>query len=274
MSPRRGNERGLTLLELAIASGIFAILALVTGELFGNALNWSAWVTARTREQTALDELIARWQAEADTAWAISAQGNQLQFYRRDALGAPQSSTYVSPIAGVARFSAQTYPITALQDPNSPIYNPLYAGPALVPVAVEFAPGVLGGNAVTAVTLTSDHYSRTVLLLTRTAPSGFTIVLRYTPAPSPTPAGQASGVRYAWQQRHEQNPGTFDTAANYQVYVNWYAGDASLGGAWTAYCTQRVLTIAASSSTTAAGNCDGFENTQTPSSPAPGVLGP
>lgn len=273
MSRPKRAQSGVTLLELVVATGIFAIVALVTGELFGHALHWSDAVAARNREQTAVEELTARWQADADAAWAITAQGNQLQFYRRDGFGQTHVSTYLSPIAGVGTFSAQTYPVTALQDPASPIYNPLFAGAQLVPAAVEFEPGSRGGNAVTAVTLASAHYSRTLLLVTRTAPSGFTIVMRYTPSPSASPAPQPSGALYGWQQRHEQSPGSFDTGANYQVYVNWYVTNA-LAGTWTAYCTESVLTFSAASTTTSPGNCDGFQNTQMPASPPPGVLGP
>lgn len=266
-------QRGVTLLELVVATALFSLLALTIGELFGHVVHWSDSVAARNREQTALDEVTARWQAQADEAWAITAQGTQLQFYRRDGFGQTHLSTYASPIAGVGTFSAQTYPISALQDPQSPMYNPLYAGATLLPAAVEFEPGARGGNAVTAVTLASDHYVRNLMLVTRTAPSGFTIVLRYTPAPSATPAPQPSGMRYAWQQRHEQSPGSFDTGANYQVYANWYVTDGTAGTS-AAYCTENVLTFTASSTTSTAGNCDGFQSTQTPSSPPPGILGP
>ena len=257
-----------------VAAAICAALALVTGGLAGDALRWGEGVAGRNREQAALDELTARWQSEADTAWAIYAQANELQFYRRDGLGRPHVSTYTSPVAGAGTFSAQTYDITALQNPSSPIYNPLYAGAVLRPVAVQFAAGALGGNALTAVTVASEHYVRAMLLTTRTAPSGFTVVLRYTPPPSPTPSAQPSGIRFGWQGRHEENPGAFDTGANYQVYANWYVSDALLAGTWSPYCTQNILNVSPSSTTTSNGNCDGYENTQTPSSPPPGVLGP
>ena len=270
MLRRKRGQRGLTLLELVVATGIFAIVALMSGELVGHVLRWSGAVAARNREQTALDELTAHWQAEADRAWAITGLGNQLQFYRRDGFVQTHISTYASPITGAGTFSAQTYPITSLQDPNSPIYDPLYLGAQLLPSAVAFAAGARGGNAITAVTLSSEHYTHTLLLTTRTAPSGFTIVLRYTPAPSPTPQ---AGTGYAWERRREQSPGSFDTGANYQVYVNWYVS-AARSGAWAAYCTESVLTFSAASTTTGAGNCDGAQNTQTPASPPPGVLGP
>lgn len=274
MFRRKRSQRGLTLLELVVAMAVLAVVALVTGGLVGHALHWGDSVAARNREQTALEELAARWQAEADAAWAISAQGSELQFYRRDGFGQPHVSTYTSPVPGVGTFSALTYPITALQDPSSPIYNPLYAGAVLQPVAVQFAPGALGGNALTAVTIASEHYVRAMLLTTRTAPSGFTIVLRYTPAPTPTPSAQPSGIRFGWQSRHEENPGVFDTGANYQVYTNWYVSDSFLAGAWSAYCTESILNVSPASTTTSNGNCDGYQNTQTPSSPPPGVLGP
>ncbi len=91
---------------------------------------------------------------------------------------------------GITKFYAHTYPVTALQDKSSKIYCPLYDNAQLVPGAVRFYgpshPDIAGGNQITYVRLEAPTNVEDMQLTTATAPSGFTVVLQYTPNPSPS----------------------------------------------------------------------------------------
>lgn len=150
-----------------------------------------------------------------DVFGASNADGHEVDFFTRDGQGraafwayrydasakpAPllQRYSYASPggsavaqgsaITGITAFSAHTYPITALADASSPLYSPLYAGAQLHAGAVRFfpqsAPWIAGGNQVTLLHVQTAEDARALNLSTQTAPSGFTVVLRYTPPPT------------------------------------------------------------------------------------------
>lgn len=189
-------------------------------------LRWNAMLAARERGETAIRALSDRLEAEEDSAWAIftppadvlgqsNSDRHELDFFTRDAQSrayfwaykydaatqslqrylysspGAQPVTDGPPVTGIANFTAQTYPVTALQDSSSPVYSDLYKNATLQPATVRFGnsdrPWIAGGNQVTYVRIETPQSARVLELSTQTAPSGFTVVLLYTPSPSPSP---------------------------------------------------------------------------------------
>ena len=182
--------------------------------------------------ETAIGSLADRLEAEEDSAWSIftppldtsgssNADGHEVDFFFRDAQNRAHFIAYSydktehrvqrlvyakpggipapdgAPVSGIDEFLAQTYPVTALQDPGSLVYSELYRSAELHPAQVRFdrtQPWLVGGNQITFVRLVSAHITREFQLSTQTAPSGFTIVLRYTPAPSNTPQDRVTAA--------------------------------------------------------------------------------
>ncbi len=176
--------------------------------------------------EAAIGWVADRLEADGDSAWAIftppldaygssNADGHEVDFFFRDAQNRAHFAAYSydktehhiarllyaqvgaapmvdgAPVAGVEEFFARTYPVTALQDPGSPVYSDLYRGAGLHPAEVRFdrtRPWVAGGNQITFARIRFARITRELQLSTQTAPGGFTIVLRYTPAPSNSPA--------------------------------------------------------------------------------------
>ncbi|HET7813525.1 MAG TPA: hypothetical protein VFL13_04060, partial [Candidatus Baltobacteraceae bacterium] len=209
---------------MLVAAGIAMLLALLCASIAKSALSSFTHAGARFRDASTLAHLSSLWYAEQDDAWAIftppndltgkpNADGHELDFYAQDESGtdrfwaysfdAPShtltryvysapgaSATIDQTFSGIASFAAHTYPLTALQDSSSPIYSPVYANATLHDGAVRFfaatAPWIAGGNQITDVRVTSTTQTLEFHLSTQSAPSGYTVVLNYTPAPSPS----------------------------------------------------------------------------------------
>lgn len=213
------------MLETLAAFGIFAIAATLLFVAVVNAARWNGALAERQSSDNELEGLAARLESEEDSAWAIftpPSDGHELDFFVRDARSRAhfwayrydavsqtlQRLAYASPggtavrdgppLTGITAFLAQTYPITALGDSASPVYSNLYANAALTPAAMRFGftghPEIAGGNQITYVRVATKYSVRELQLSTQTAPSGFTVVLRYTPAPSPAPSSRLSAA--------------------------------------------------------------------------------
>lgn len=209
------REAGFTLLEVLVALAIAVLLGGLLLRTSISALHWTALQSQRVHEHAQIGELVDRLESEEDSAWAIFtpyADGHEVDFFTRDGQNQPYFWAYTYDAdaqtltrsiystlggarltdiiyTGITAFYAHTYPLTALQDPSSKIYSPLYAGATLTPGSVAFFPGseVAGGNQITYVRIDGPTLARELQLSTQTAPSGFTVVLQYTPAPTATP---------------------------------------------------------------------------------------
>lgn len=209
-----------------VALAAMTALAFFLLNATGGVLRWNAALSARERAEAAGAALSDRLEAEEDSAWAIftpptdvlgqsNADRHELDFFTRDAQSRPyfwayrydaaahalQRYLYASPgaqpiaddppITEITSFAAQTYPVTALQDSTSPLYSDLYKNATLQAATVRFGysdrPWIAGGNQITYVRVETLQSARVLELSTQTAPSGFTVVLLYTPAPSPSP---------------------------------------------------------------------------------------
>lgn len=217
------DQRGFSLVELLVAIAVAALAGTVLLIALRNALAWSTALDERAQAAGEAAQLFDRLAADEDSAWAIfvppqdvagisNADGHELDFFSRDGAGrdsfwayrfdaqtrsiqryryaAPNGAGATpdgTPIAGVAAFAAHAYPLDALQNVNAPLYNPLYAGAALHGAAVHFfaqEPWIAGGNGIVAVHVDMQTVRRELQLTTQTVPSGWTVVLRYTPPPS------------------------------------------------------------------------------------------
>ena len=217
----RSSWRGFTLVEVLVALGIAVMLNVLLLRVTVPALRVLALQTTRDRSRSAMDLLADRLRIDEDSAWAIftpptdvlgrrNEDGHEIAFFMRDgsqrayfwsytydresqtvtrylyrSIGAQPTAD--EQYAGIAQFAARTYPVTALQDPKTAVYSPLYDGAHLTAATVTFFgaahPEVAGGNAITLVQMRAPGLARDVALVTQTAPTGFTIVLEYTPAP-------------------------------------------------------------------------------------------
>jgi type II secretory pathway pseudopilin PulG len=217
----KSSWRGFTLVEVVVALGIAVMLNLLLLRVTVPALRVLALQTAREGSRSAMDLLVDRLRIDVDSAWAIftppadalghsNDDGHEVAFFMRDGSGRAYFWSYTydresqtvtrylyrsigaPPTAderytGLTQFTSHTYPVTALQDPKTAVYSPLYDGAHLTAAAVTFFGAahaeVAGGNAITLVQMRAPALARDLALVTRTAPTGFTIVLEYTPAP-------------------------------------------------------------------------------------------
>jgi prepilin-type N-terminal cleavage/methylation domain-containing protein len=217
----RASERGFSLVEVLIATAIFSVVAGVALVSLQSFVHWNTILTQRQTESAAFGQLVDRLQAEEDSAWAIftpptdvfgkpNTDDHELDFFARDgqnrayfwaylfdsAHGTLQKYTYAAPgsaptasgdpITGVKAFTAHTYDVSALNDPSTPIYEPIYANRPLSPYDVHFGFGnaVAGGNQITYVRIDGTANTAALQLSTQLAPGGWTVRLAYTPGPT------------------------------------------------------------------------------------------
>jgi Tfp pilus assembly major pilin PilA len=217
------RQRGFTLAELMVATGVAFVLGWLLLRLVATTLLASGHVGARLNASSSADRLAERLESDASSAWSVfvpemdvggaaNADGHELDFVSEDAShrqywwayafdARSQSVTAyayapgTAPAAGqqfdgVTALQAKVFAVTALPDPSSAIYDPLFAGAAATPVDFDFGwnnAQARGGNRFVRVTFSGTGVDRELLLSSGTAPSHFTVVLRYTPAPNSSP---------------------------------------------------------------------------------------
>lgn len=218
-----GSQRGFSLVEVVIASAIaFTIGALLVWLAHATVLA-AAHLDQRLTARSTVDRLAERMTADASSAWSVfvpahdvlgnaNGDGHELDFVSEDASHrsywwaydfdarasqvtvyayAPGTPPSVGDVySGVNAFSAETHALTDLADPASDVYDALFAADTLAPVDVPFEWGgnAIGGNHLVRVHVAAEGIDRTLLLATGTAPTHFTVVVEYTPAPAtPTP---------------------------------------------------------------------------------------
>jgi prepilin-type N-terminal cleavage/methylation domain-containing protein len=207
-------QRGFTLVEVLVAAGISAMLAAIAIGLAHAAIGWSQRASAVADAQTALDRLEERFDAESAGAWSIfvpandvlgnaNADGHEVEIATEDALRRPSFRAYrydanAQTIAEYVYGSAGATPIatgdvttgvtafSAINGSASALAGPLFANASILDATVPLPFGVpeaVGGNRLTIVSATIGHFERDIVLASATAPSSYTVVLRYTPAP-------------------------------------------------------------------------------------------
>jgi type II secretory pathway pseudopilin PulG len=211
-------QRGFSLVEVLVASAIafalgWALLSLLHVTSFA-----ATRMDARLRARDGAARLTERLESDAGGAWSVfvppqdvagasNADGHELDFVTEDAshrsywwaYGYDAASSRVTAFAyapgaapvsgetfdGIASFSARQYALSALAKPASRIYDPLFAGAQFAPVDVVLPWGApaAGGNRLVRVHLGALGSDRTLTLASATAPTHFTVIVDYTPAP-------------------------------------------------------------------------------------------
>lgn len=114
--------------------------------------------------------------------WAYNYNGasQTLTRYTVGASGSPQPG----PITGgITAFLAQNYAANEIADPSSPIYDPLFSGLSVSPVSYALPDGSVAGNGFVRITMSAAGTGLRELLATNIAPTQFTVIVQYTPAP-------------------------------------------------------------------------------------------
>jgi len=186
----RCSEAGFTLVEVVVgaAIGVFLVWGLVV-----LADRWAFAISnlnARLNSQAAADRLVERLSVEAASAWTVWApSAHEIDFFAEDGSHRPFTWSYAydptqktvtrstgEVLTGLDGFDAAAADVTDLANPSAVAYDPLLAGSHATSVA---------GNALVSLHLLANGVDRTELLASGTAPTTFTVVVRYTPSPAP-----------------------------------------------------------------------------------------
>lgn len=213
---RRLRQRGAALLDLVVGAAaalmIFSLLVAALHALVLAAATRHAVMTARTQT----DAFLERMRSDTSSAWSVfvppsdlrgsaNTDGHEVDMVLQDATrrvfhvaylfdaNADSVTRYLlapgvppepgDAATGITRFTAVSYPATAVTDASSEVYDPLFAGVAVTPVAYTLPDGTVAGNAVVSVNVRAAGTLRSELLETTIAPTQFTIVVQYTPPP-------------------------------------------------------------------------------------------
>lgn len=212
------GQRGFSAIEVSVAAAIALVAGLQLLAMTHALLVGAAHLDDRLRARSAADRLEERLSADAASAWSVfvpdtdaggnaNGDGHEVDFVTEDGAHDPLWWAYAydarthavtryayapgrAPLPG-ERFEdlrglrAVTHPVSDLSNRNSGIYDPLFAAASVPAVDVAFGwnPRALGGNHLVAVRITATGIVRTLLLAAATAPSHFTIVVKYTPPP-------------------------------------------------------------------------------------------
>ncbi len=211
----RESQAGFTLVELVIGA---AIAAVAIGGLVVFASRLTQTTSAlgtRVQSQSAVERFMERVAAEAASAWAVyvpltdvngnaNADGHEIDFFTEDGSHRPYSWAYTfdaaqkrvtryafapgSPpsagevLAPIDAFGASTVAVTQLGT-----IDPLFAGTTATPVTYAFdaSPSAIGGNALIRLQIHASGVDRSELLASGSAPTTFTVIVKYTPSPTP-----------------------------------------------------------------------------------------
>jgi hypothetical protein len=207
------SQRGFSLVEVLIAAGISMMLALAAIAAAHAFVGWSHRASTIVDAQAGLDRLEERIDAETAGSWSVfvpptdvlgrsNGDGHELDIGTEDALRRPSFRAY-SYDAAAARLNEYVYApgsaaiptgdvthavtaFSAVAGSASAMAGPLYAKSTIVDAEVPSQLGVpeaTGGNRLTRVRIAIGSFERTMMLASATAPTRFTVVLRYTPAP-------------------------------------------------------------------------------------------
>ena len=209
-----------SLIETIVAAAIALLLGLQLLAMTHASVLGARRLDARLRARASADRLEERLIADAASAWSVfvpgagvrgepNPDGHEVDFVTEDASHAPSWWAYAFDAASqrVTRYAyvpggpalpgerfddldglgAHAHPLSDLSRRASGVYDPLFVGASAPDVEVRFGwnPAAIGGNRVVAVRVSGDDIDRTLLLSSATAPSRFTVVVKYTTAPAP-----------------------------------------------------------------------------------------
>jgi type II secretory pathway pseudopilin PulG len=215
------GERGFTLLDVLIGAGISALVGLALVAFADRLVAAGDGLHARLAGAAAADRVTERLASEAAGAWAVyraatdvlgndNSDGHEVDFYAQDgshrafgwayrfdaakrtltryafAPGVAGSAVPGEIVTGLDAFSVSAaLPPAELGDPESPLYDPLFAGANVTSVSFPLTGGAYGGNALLHVHVSANGVDRTDVLAGADAPTSFVVVVTYTPSPRP-----------------------------------------------------------------------------------------
>ena len=214
------RQAGFTLIETLVGAAIAAVMIGGLVILAGRMAVWANAATLRVSAAANAGRLIERLSSEAASAWAVyvpatdalgqsNSDGHEVDFFSEDGAHRIYAWAYTfdpatksltryaivlggAPVAGdditdIDTFAATPESVAALGTPASSAYDPLFASASAPDVPFAFAdmPGATGGNRLVAVQIIASGVSRNVLLASEDAPTAFTVIVNYTPSPSP-----------------------------------------------------------------------------------------
>lgn len=177
----RALPHDVSLLEVLIGAAIAALVLLGLVATVDRLAASTASLDARLVAQADTARLLERLSSDAQSAWSVTApSSDEIDFTAEDGSHRPYRWSYrFDPVAqtvtrstgdvlgGIAGFDASA---ASLSD------DPLFAGSTM---PAEPA------TALTAVHVTGAGVDTTVMLASGTAPTSFTVVVSYTPSPTP-----------------------------------------------------------------------------------------
>ncbi len=208
------DESGFTLVETLIAAAI-GVLLLVGLVLMVNRFVASvASLNSRLTAQTAADHVIERITSDAQSAWAVyvpvadaignsNADGHEVDFFSQDGSHRPFTwgyrydaqakhvSRYLLSGAGptvdedLGAFDA--FSATMVSAASLGASDALFAQSTIRSVTAGFdaSQSAVGGNGFVRIDLAASGANRSELLASGSAPTTFTVVVRYTSSPAP-----------------------------------------------------------------------------------------
>lgn len=223
---KRHSEAGFTLAEVIVGAAIAAFVTLSLVALAQHYGQTAATLNAKVNARGDAGRLAERLSSEAASAWSVfvppsdvlgaaNSDGHELDFFAEDGAHRPYAWAYLYDarvrtltryayargsaaraeelFANFTSFRAQSADAAGVTDARSPVYDPLFATLAVPSVNFTFdaMPEAVGGNHLTRVSIAGDRILTETTLAAGTAPTTFTVLLTYTPAPvaqSPTPS--------------------------------------------------------------------------------------
>lgn len=226
----------MTLIEILVAAAIFAVVAFILVGLVYEYNVGGKRLSAAQRSRTDIAHLLDQWEADQSSAEAVfipdadvlgadnRTTPHEVAFYSKDASNRPyfwayyydgaqqtlQRYDYANPgspaskdgnaFEAITRFAPSLHALSEISNSSSPIYMPIFSGARDYDVKLGMGASVVGGTHIVHVDIATAKESVPVELEAGGAPSGFTVVLNYTPAPKPTPASTLrtwpAAVRY------------------------------------------------------------------------------
>ncbi len=208
----------MKLLEVLIAAAVGTLLLWVLVRAGSTLIAAATALDARVVATRSLDRLADRLGSDSALAWSIfvppsdllgnaNADGHEVDIESQDAqharfrwaylfAGGTQRVTLYADtttglrvadvFSGITAFRAEVHPIGDLSDPRSTVFDPLLAGSGAPAVAYDYGwspSAAVGGNALARIVIAASGSARTLLLASATAPSGYHVVVEYTPGP-------------------------------------------------------------------------------------------
>lgn len=219
----RTSQRGFTLIETLVASAIATLLIAGLVLTVSRLVSSASSLNTRLVAETAADHALERMTSDAASSWASyvpandaygrdNADGHEVAFFSEDAAHRPLSWAYdydastrhllrltFSPGAvpnrdeDLGAFDA--FAATPIDASTLGASDPLFAMSSIPDVVYGFDASATarGGNGLVRVELVAAGARESVFLASGTSPTTFTVVVTYTPSPTPivtsTPAG-------------------------------------------------------------------------------------